>query len=149
MWFGMSEKCSDQNTKVVRFYPWAVTILYFSGANDRIETDNFCCVVPCSKWLYKWKLWSLGDGSNSLSIVISIINAQWQLFDSDYRNCKPLEKTRESMRIKQYLYTHASWQHWYSPRKFKLINLIAISIRLRSIYVHIYSVVILKQSRLK
>ena len=30
-------KCSDQNTKVVRFYPWKVAIPYFSGANSRIK----------------------------------------------------------------------------------------------------------------
>ena len=41
-------KCSDdQNTKVVRFYPWEVTIPYFSGASDGIEIDNFCCLVSC------------------------------------------------------------------------------------------------------
>ena len=94
---GMSQKYSNQNTKVVRFYPWTVTISYFSEANDRIKIDNFCCLVSCSKRLYKWKSWSLGAGSNSSSIVVSIINAQWQLFDSDYRNCKPVEKTRQSM----------------------------------------------------
>ena len=93
----MRQKCSDQNTKVVQFYPWTVTIPHFSGANDWIEIDNFCCLVSCSKRLYKWKSWSLGAGSNSSSIVVSIINAQWQLFDSDYRNCKPVEKTRRSM----------------------------------------------------
>ena len=92
---GMSQKCSDQNTKVVRFYPWTVTIPYFSGANDRIEIDNFCCLVLCSKRLYKRK--SLGAGSNSSSIVVSIINAQWQLFDSDFRYGKPVEKTWQSM----------------------------------------------------
>ena len=44
----MSQKCSDdQNTKVVRFYPWEVTIPYFSGASDGIEIDNFCCLVSC------------------------------------------------------------------------------------------------------
>ena len=145
----MSQKCNDQNTKVVRFYPWAVTIPYFSGANDRIEVDTFCCLVPCSKRVYKWKSWSLGAGSNSLSIVVSIINAQWQLFDSGYRNCKPVEKLSNHWRINQYLYTHASWLHWYSPMNFKLIYLIAISIRLRSIYVQICPVVILKQSHLK
>ena len=36
----MSQKCSDQNNKVVRFYPSKVTIPYFSGANDRIEIDT-------------------------------------------------------------------------------------------------------------
>ena len=30
-------KCSDQNTKVVQFYPWKMAIPYFSGANDRIK----------------------------------------------------------------------------------------------------------------
>ena len=30
-------KCSDQNTKVVQFYPWTVAIPYFPGANDWIE----------------------------------------------------------------------------------------------------------------
>ena len=30
-------KCSDQNTKVVQFYPWTVAIPYFSGASDWIE----------------------------------------------------------------------------------------------------------------
>ena len=30
-------KCSDQNTKVVKFYPWKMAIPYFSGANDRIK----------------------------------------------------------------------------------------------------------------
>ena len=94
---GMSQKCSDQNTKIARFYPWTVTTSYFSGTNDRIETENFCCLVSCSKRLHKWKSWSLGAGSNSSSIVASIIKAQWQLFDSDYRNCKPVEKTRPSM----------------------------------------------------
>ena len=44
-------KCSDQNSKAVRFYPWKVAIPYFSGANDRIEIDNFCCLVSCSKRL--------------------------------------------------------------------------------------------------
>ena len=89
-------KYSDQNSKVVRFYPWKVVIPYFSGANDRIEIDNFCCLVSCSKRLYKWK--SLGAGSNSSNIVISIINGRWQLFNSDdYSNCKPVEKTRRSM----------------------------------------------------
>ena len=29
----------------VRFYPWKVTIPYFSVANDRMEIDNFCCLV--------------------------------------------------------------------------------------------------------
>ena len=94
---GISQKCSNQNTKVVRFYPWTVTIPYFSGTNDWIKIDNFSCLVSCSKRLYKWKSWLLGAGSNSSSIVVSIINAQWQLFDSDYRNCKPVEKTRQSM----------------------------------------------------
>ena len=88
----MSQKCSDQNTKVVRFYPWTVTIPYFSGANDLIEIDNFCCLVSFSKRLYKWN-----KHTNSSNIILSIINAQWQLFDSDYRNCKPVEKTRQSM----------------------------------------------------
>ena len=70
---GKSQKCSDQNTKVVRFYLCAVTIPYLSEANDRIEIDNFCCLMSCSKRLYKWKSWSLGDGSNSSSIVLPII----------------------------------------------------------------------------
>ena len=74
-------KCSDQNSKVVQFYPWKVAILYFSGANDRIEIDKLCCLVLCSKQLYKWK--SFGAGWNSSTIVVSIINTQWQLFDSD------------------------------------------------------------------
>ena len=52
---GTSQKGSDQNPKVVRFYPWKVTIPYFSGANDQIEIDKFCCPVSCSKRLYKWK----------------------------------------------------------------------------------------------
>ena len=30
-------KCSDQNTKVIQFYPWKMAIPYFSGANDRIK----------------------------------------------------------------------------------------------------------------
>ena len=67
-------KCSDQNTKVVRFYPWNVAIPYFSRANDRIKIDNFCCLVSCSKQLCKWK--SLGAGSNSSNIAVSIINAR-------------------------------------------------------------------------
>ena len=121
----------------------------FSGANDRIEIDNFCCLVPCSKRLYKWKSWTLRARSNSSNIVVSIINAQCQLFDSDYRNWKPVEKTRWSRRINQYLYTYASWHHWYSPRKCKLKHLVAISIRLLSMYVHICPVVILIQSHLK
>ena len=86
----MSQKCNDQNTKVVRFYPWKVAIPYFSGANDRIEIDNFCCLVSCSKQLYKWK--SLGADSNISNIVLLKINAQWLLFDSDYRKCKQVEK---------------------------------------------------------
>ena len=53
--------CSDQNIKVVRFYPWKVVIPYFSGANDRIEIDNFCCLVLCSKRLYEWKLFGAGS----------------------------------------------------------------------------------------
>ena len=69
-------KCSDQKPKVVRFYLWKVAIPCFSGANERIEIDNFCCLVSCSKRLYKWK--SLGAGSSSSNIVVSIINAQWQ-----------------------------------------------------------------------
>ena len=84
-------KCSEQNTKVVQFYPWKVAIPYFSGENDWIETNNFCCLVLCSKQLYKWK--SLGAGSNSSNIAVSILNAQWQLFDSNYSNCKPVETT--------------------------------------------------------
>ena len=48
-------KCSDQNAEVVWSYPWKVAIPYFSGANDRIEIDNFCCLVSCSERLYKWK----------------------------------------------------------------------------------------------
>ena len=67
-------KCSDQNTKIVRFYPWKVANPFFSGANDRIKIDNFCCLVSCSKRLYNWK--SLGAGSNSSNIVVSIINSQ-------------------------------------------------------------------------
>ena len=74
-------KYSDQNTKVVWFYPWKVAIPYFSGENFRIEIDNFCCLVSCSKRLYKWK--PLGAGSNSSNIVASIINAHLQLFHSD------------------------------------------------------------------
>ena len=35
-------KCSDQNTKVVQLCPWKVAIPYFLGANDWIETNNFC-----------------------------------------------------------------------------------------------------------
>ena len=50
---GMSQKCSDQNTKVVRFYLCTVTIPYLSGANDRIEIDNFCSLMSCSKRIYK------------------------------------------------------------------------------------------------
>ena len=42
-------KFSNQNTKVVCFYPWKVAIPYFSGA-----IDNFCCLVLYSKRLYKW-----------------------------------------------------------------------------------------------
>ena len=74
-------KYSDQNTKVVWFYPWKVAIPYFSGENFRIEIDNFCCLVSCSKRLYKWK--PLGAGSNSSNIVASIINAHLQLLHSD------------------------------------------------------------------
>ena len=48
-------KCSDQKTKVVQYYPWKVAIPCFSGANDRIEIDNFCRLVSCSERLYKWK----------------------------------------------------------------------------------------------
>ena len=48
-------KCSDQNTKVVLLYPWKMAIPYFLGANDRIEIDNFCCLVSSSKRLHKWK----------------------------------------------------------------------------------------------
>ena len=47
-------KCSDQNTKVVRFYPWKMypwNSLILSKANDRIEIDNSCCLVLCSKRL--------------------------------------------------------------------------------------------------
>ena len=40
----MSQRCSDHNTKVIRFYPWTVTIPYFSGANNWIEIDNFCAL---------------------------------------------------------------------------------------------------------
>ena len=98
-------KYSDQNSKVVRFYPWKVVIPYFSGANDRIEIDNFCCLVSCSKRLQKWKLY--GACSNSSNIVVSIINYQWQLFD----NCKPVKKLGDQWRNNQYLYTQASWQH--------------------------------------
>ena len=64
---------SDQNINVVRFYPWKVTIPCFSGANDFIEIDNFCCLVSCSKRLYKWK--SLGACSDSSDINVSLINA--------------------------------------------------------------------------
>ena len=88
-------KCSDQNSKVVRFYSWKVAIPYFSGPNNRIEIDNFCCLVSCSKQLYKWK--SFGAGSSSSNIAVLIINAQWQLFDTDCSNCKPVEKTWRSM----------------------------------------------------
>ena len=106
IFLGMSQKCNDQNTKVVRFYPWKVAIPYFSGANDRIEIDNFCCLVSCSKQLYKWK--SLGADSNISNIVVSKINAQWLLFDSDYRKCKQVEKKLgDQWRINQYLYTYA------------------------------------------
>ena len=85
-------KCSGQNTKVVRFYPEKVAIPFFSGANDRIEIDNFCCLLARPKRLYKQK--SLGPGSNSSNAVISIINAQQQFFGSDYSNCKPVEETK-------------------------------------------------------
>ena len=54
-----------------------------------------------------------------------------------------LSKPCGSERVHQYLYIYASWQHWYSPRKYKLIHLVAISIWLRSMYVHIYPVVTL------
>ena len=91
----MSQKCSDQNTKVGQFCPWKVAIPYFSGANDQIEIDNFCCLVSRFKRLYKWK--SFGAASNSSNIVVTIISTQRQLFDSDYSNCKPVEKTRQSM----------------------------------------------------
>ena len=74
-------KCSDQNTNVVRFHPWNVAIPYFSRANDRIEIDNFYCLVSSSKRLYKWK--SLGAGSNGSNIAVSIINTKWQLFNID------------------------------------------------------------------
>ena len=122
-------KWSNQNTKVVQFYPWKVAIPNFSGTNDRIEINNFSCLVSCSKRLYKWK--SLGAGSNSSNINVSIIKAQWQ------------------WHINQYLCTYASWQHWYSLRKYKLIHPVAVSIRLRSIYLYICPVVILIQSHLK
>ena len=38
---GYESKCSNQNTTVVRFYPWQVAIPYLRGANDQIEIDNF------------------------------------------------------------------------------------------------------------
>ena len=69
------------NKSWVQNFPRHETISYCSRVNNRIEINNFCCLVSCSKRLYKWK--SLGAGSNSSTIVISIINAQWQLFDSD------------------------------------------------------------------
>ena len=55
----MNQKYIDQNTKVVRFYPWKVTIPYFSGTNDRIEIDNFCCLVSFSKRLYTEILYNI------------------------------------------------------------------------------------------
>ena len=30
-------KSNDQDTKIVRFYPWKVAIPYFSDTNDRVE----------------------------------------------------------------------------------------------------------------
>ena len=100
----MSQKCNDQNTKVVRFYPRKKAIPYFSGANDRIEIDDFCCLVSCSKQLYKWK--SLGADSNISNIVASKINAQWLLFDSDYRKCKQVEKNSGINDVLISIYTH-------------------------------------------
>ena len=42
----------------------------------------------CSKRLHKWKSWEAS--SNSSNKVCISGNAQWQLFDSDYNNCKPM-----------------------------------------------------------
>ena len=63
----------------------------------------------------------LTPSGNCLTVTIGIAN-QWKKLGNQW--C-----------INQCLYTQASWQHWYSPRTFELIHLIAISIRLRSIYV--------------
>ena len=89
-------KCSDQNTKVVQFYPWTVAIPYFSGASDWIEMIT--SVAQCRALN--------GSGSKSSNIVVSKINAQWQLFDSDYSNCKPVEKNSAINDVTISIYTH-------------------------------------------
>ena len=35
-------KSNDQNSKIVRFYPWKVAISYFSDAKDRLEIVSWC-----------------------------------------------------------------------------------------------------------
>ena len=35
-------KSNDQNTKIVRFYPWKVAISYFSYVKDRVEIVSWC-----------------------------------------------------------------------------------------------------------
>ena len=35
-------KSNDQNTKIVRFYPWKVAISYFSDVKDRVEIVSWC-----------------------------------------------------------------------------------------------------------
>ena len=62
---------------------------------------------------------------------------------------KQWKKLCDQWRNNQYLYMYASWQHWYNPRKYKFIHLVAISIRLQSMFVHVCPVVILIQSPLK
>ena len=92
-------KSNDQNTKIVRFY-FSYFLLFRC---ERSSRNSF--LVSCSKRLCKWRSWEAG--SNSSNKVVSIINAQWQLFDNDYNNCKPVEKTQRSMcRSSRYIYIY-------------------------------------------
>ena len=119
-------KSNDQNTKIVRFY-FSYFLLFRC---ERSSRNSF--LVSCSKRLCKWRSWEAG--SNSLNKVVSIINAQRQLFDNDYNNCKPVEKTQRSMcRSSRYIYIYIHYIYIYVN-----IYIYIIYIYVLFIYIYIY-----------